>query len=183
VNVAASLRDRAGLAILAILVVCVGPISAGCSDPEPSDRAPGTDRPPRPPRAERVARMEQEAGLDQCGALLENLSPTSVPTFSTLMRECAGLYAVRECRDVLREGEFSRPRVHEVCSRVYCEELRAPRPSFCTRELPSDAEFLEQFGDFSEAVLRSDLRRVMDREGAGDIAELMAQLIRDQANR
>lgn len=127
--------------------------------------------------------MEQEAGLDQCGALLENLSPTSVPTFSTLMRECSGLYAVRECRDVLREGEFSRPRVHEVCSRVYCEELRAPRPSFCTRELPSDAEFLEQFGDFSEAVLRVDLRRVMDREGADEIAELMAQLIRDQATR
>ena len=171
-----------------LVVACFVALVTGCSDPEPSDRAPNgegprSERPARTPRAERVARLEQEAGLDQCGALLENLSPTSVPTFSTLMRECSGLFAVRECRDVLREGEFSRPRVHEVCSRVYCEELRAPRPSFCTRELPSDAGFLEQFGDFSEAVLRRDLRRVMEREGADEIAELMAQLIRDQASR
>jgi hypothetical protein len=162
VSTRAWLRARASLALL-VIVACAGATGAGCSDPEPSDRAangerPSSERPARAPRAERVARMEQEAGLDQCGALLENLSPTSVPTFSTLMRECSGLYAVRECRDVLREGEFSRPRVHEVCSR-------------------------EQFGDFSEAVLRRDLRRVMDREGADEIAELMAQLIRDQATR
>ena len=148
-------------------------------EPRPSSRA-AVDR---PARAERVSSFEQEAGLDQCGALLENLSPTSTPTFSTLMRECAGLYAVRDCRDALRAPEFSRPRVHEVCSRSYCEELRGARPSFCTRELPSDAEFLAQFSEFSEVGLARDLRGVLGREGADEIATLMAQLIRDQASR
>ncbi|GAB4198115.1 MAG: hypothetical protein OHK0013_06870 [Sandaracinaceae bacterium] len=133
------------------------------------------------PRAERISRAEQQLGLARCGDLLEAAGPTSTPTFATLMRECAGLYAVRACRDVLREDEFSRSRVHEVCSAAYCGELRDP-PSFCTRELPSDAEFLEQFADFSELVLRRDLRRVLDRDGATEIAELMGQLIRDQAS-
>jgi hypothetical protein len=163
---------------LALVVPCLS--IAACGDPEPEvTSAPRETR----PRVERVSRFEQEAGLDQCGALLENLSPTSTPTFATLMRECAGLYAARECRDALRETEFSRPRVHEVCSAAYCEEIRGRRPSFCTRELPSDAEFLTQFGEFSEVVLERDLRRVLGDDGAEEIAGLMGQLIRDQALR
>lgn len=150
----------------------------GCGDPEPPAR-PTPE--PAAPRVERVSRFEQEAGLDQCGALLEHLSPTSPPTFSTLMRECAGLYAARACRDALRAPEFSRPNVHEVCSHAYCESLRGTRPSFCTRELPSDAEFLSQFAEFSGVVLRTDLRGVLGREGADEVAGLMAQLIHDQA--
>ena len=162
------------------LVVASSMSIAACSDPEPE--ATSTPRETRP-RVERVSRFEQEAGLDQCGALLENLSPTSTPTFATLMHECAGLYAARECRDALRESEFSRPRVHELCSAAYCEEIRGTRPSFCTRELPSDAEFLTQFGEFSEVVLERDLRRVLGADGAEEIASLMGQLIRDQALR
>jgi hypothetical protein len=172
------LRGAVSLLACGVSLSACGEAATGDTTAEPS-----ASSAPHPERAERVARTEQEAGLDQCGALLENLRPESVPTFATLMRECSGLYAARACRDALREGEFSRPRVHEVCSQAYCEELRAPRPSFCTRELPSDAEFLTQFGEFSEAVLRRDLRRVMDREGAREIARLMAQLIRDQASR
>jgi len=172
-------RRIALLCALLSLGLSLGACS-GSSDAEPHERP--SSQSASPPRAERVSRTEQEMGLDRCGALLENLSPASTPSFATLMRECAGLYAVRECRDALSAPEFSRPHVHEVCSHAYCDELRAPRPSFCTRELPSDAEFLEQFGDFSEAVLRRDLRRVMDGEGANEIAALMAQLIRDQAS-
>ncbi len=168
-------------ALFMVLVVAAAPLAA-CSGEgqEPGEPSPRASRPPRAPR---VSRFEQEAGLDQCGALLENLGPANVPTFSTLMRECAGLYGVRECRDALRAEEFSRPRVHETCSLAYCEEIRGQRPSFCTRELPSDAEFLEQFAEFSEVVLRRDLAGVLGREGADEIATLMAQLIRDQASR
>lgn len=163
-------------------LVLAGVVAYRSSRTTPSEAASERTEAPPAPRAERVSRADQEQGLARCGDLLEDAGPTSTPTFATLMRECAGLYAVRACRDVLREGEFSRPRVHEVCSAAYCDELRDP-PSFCTRELPSDAEFLQQFADFSEVVLRRDLRRVMDREGAEEIATLMGQLIRDQAAR
>jgi hypothetical protein len=177
-------RRSAGARLLACAVVLVGALGA-CSgrDEEPAIRPTGAaaEGSARAPRAPRVSRAEQETGLARCGDLLADLGPANVPTFSTLMRECAGLYAVRECRDALRAEEFSRPRVHETCSLAYCDELRE-RPSFCTRELPSDAEFLVQFADFSQAVLRRDLRRVMEREGAEEIATLMAQLIRDQAS-
>jgi len=171
-----------GRRVLVMLPIAIAAALAACSGGggQPSDPSPRASRPPRAPR---VSRVEQEAGLDQCGALLENLGPANVPTFSTLMRECAGLYAVRECRDALRAEEFSRPRVHETCSVAYCEEIRGERPSFCTRELPSDAEFLQQFADFSEIVLRRDLAGVLGREGAEEIATLMAQLVRDQASR
>lgn len=178
VRVIARDTARPTSALAALAMALVASACSGDDDREPTRRAAD-----RPARAERVSSFEQEAGLDQCGALLENLSPTSTPTFSTLMRECAGLYAVRDCRDALRAPEFSRPRVHEVCSRSYCEELRGARPSFCTRELPSDAEFLTQFSEFSEVVLARDLRGVLGREGADEIATLMAQLIRDQASR
>lgn len=173
--------SRAGRgALLAVGALVAGLAACGHAE-EPSGAS--AEQPTPTVRAPRVPRAEQEAGLDQCGALLENLSPTSTPTFATLMRECAGLYAVRECRDALRAPDFSRPAVHEACSRAYCEELRGTRPSFCTRELPSDAEFLAQFAEFSEVVLQRDLRRVMDREGADEIAGLMSQLILDQASR
>lgn len=177
-----SLR-QATVPLVAVGLVLAGVVAYRSSRATPHDPEPRqTPATTRAPQAERVSRTEQELGLTRCGDLLEGAGPTSTPTFSTLMRECAGLYAVRACRDVLREGAFSRPRVHDVCSAAYCAELRDP-PSFCTRELPSDAEFLEQFADFSEVVLQRDLRRVLDREGAAEIAALMGQLIRDQATR
>ncbi len=167
-----------------VIASLVGLAACGSGEEEPSSpRRASSSEEPRAPRVERVSRAEQEEGLGRCGDLLADLGPSSVPTFSTLMRECAGLYAARQCRDALRADEFSRPAVHEACSLAYCEELRGTRPSFCTRELPSDAEFLEQLAEFSEVVLRTDLRRVMDREGASEIATLMGQLIRDQASR
>ena len=132
-------------------------------------------------RAPRVSSFEQEAGLDQCGAFLEQLSPTQPATFSQLMEACAGLYAVRACSDALHATDFSRANVHAACSAAYCPELTRNTPSFCTHEVPTDAEFLLQFAEFTDAALRIDLARPLGREGAEEIATLMAQLIRDQA--
>lgn len=99
------------------------------------------------------------------------------------MEACAGLYAVRACSEALQAREFSRERVHTACSAAYCAEMTRNTPSFCTRELPTDAEFLLQFAEFTEAALRIDLARPLGREGADEIATLMGQLIREQATR
>lgn len=123
---------------------------------------------------------ELEEGLTRCGARLETLRPDEVMTFSQLMRECSGLYARVACRDALREPEFERERVAEACRAAYCERLR-PAPSFCTTELPSDAEFLIQFSSFSRVALARDLRSLLGREGADEIAGLMADLIYQQS--
>jgi hypothetical protein len=109
-------------------------------------------------------------------------SPEAAPTFSRLMRECSGLYARRACRDALAADEFSRDRVAEACRTDYCEDLR-PAPSFCTIDMPTDEEFLAHYARFSRMVLRRDLRRVMDDDGANEIADLFADLVEAQVGR
>ncbi len=179
------LRRAALAALLALLALACGRgdhaprEGAAASSPE----SPRREASPDDERGARASLLELQAGLDRCGALLEHLSPTSTPTFSALMQACSGLFARRACRDELARGEFSRPRVHEVCSAAYCDTLSGRRPSFCTRELPTDADFLLQFGDFTDAVLRRDLREALGEEGAEEIARLLGQLIRDQAGR
>lgn len=155
---------------------------AACGEEEPA-RTPTRAPSESAARAPRVSRIEQEAGLDQCGTFLEHLSPTQPATFSQLMEACSGLYAVRACSDALHASDFSRERVHTACSAAYCPEMTRNTPSFCTHEVPTDAEFLLQFAEFSEAALRIDLARPLGREGAEEIATLMAQLIRGVVRR
>ncbi|AKF04926.1 hypothetical protein [Sandaracinus amylolyticus] len=129
----------------------------------------------------RVPRREQEEGLARCGEVLMRIEgPEAAPTFARLMRECSGMFARRRCRDALAAEPFSREGVAAACREDYCDDLR-PAPSFCTTDMPTDAEFLEQFARFSRAALRGDLRRLMDREGADEIADLFADLIETQA--
>jgi hypothetical protein len=155
---------------------------AACGEDEPA-RTPTRTPSEGATRAPRVSSIEQEAGLDQCGTFLERLTPTQPATFSQLMEACSGLYAVRACSDALHATEFSRDRVHAACSAAYCPEMTRNTPSFCTHDVPTDAAFLLQFAEFSEAALRIDLARPLGREGANEIATLMGQLIRDQATR
>lgn len=171
------------------LIACA--LLAACGEDEPA-RTPTRAPSEGATRAPRVSSLEQEAGLDACGVFLEHLTPTQPATFSQLMEACSGLYAVRACSDALHATEFSREHVHAACSAAYCPEMTRNTPSFCTHalvsrspsgETPTDAAFLVQFAEFSEAALRIDLARPLGREGAEEIATLMGQLIRDQATR
>ncbi|UJR82460.1 hypothetical protein [Sandaracinus amylolyticus] len=155
---------------------------AACGEDRPAS-SPGTQGGASATKSEpaRVPRREQEEGLARCGEVLARIEgPETAPTFARLMRECGGMFARRRCRDALAAEPFSREGVAEACRADYCDELR-PAPSFCTTDMPTDAEFLEQFARFSRAALRRDLRRLMDREGADEIADLFADLIETQA--
>ena len=171
--------------------MCLAAGLLGCGEEEPA-RTPTRTPLETAARAPRLSRIEQEAGIDQCGIFLEHLVPTQPATFSQLMEACSGLYAVRACSEALHSSDFSRERVHAACSAAYCPEMTRNTPSFCTQalvsrspggETPTNAEFLLQFADFTQAALRIDLARPLGREGAEEIATLMAQLIRDQATR
>lgn len=169
----------------ALVLVLVLPLVA-CGEGEGTPRAARTED--TPARSEtsaspRVPRRQQEEGLARCGETLMRMEgPESAPTFARLVRECSGMFARRRCRDALAAEPFSRDGIAEACRDDYCESLR-PAPSFCRVEMPTDAEFLEQFAGFSRSVLRRDLRRVVDREGADEIADLFADLVESQAAR
>ena len=131
----------------------------------------------------RVARREQEQGLERCGIVLESMeSPEAAPSFSRVMRECGGMYSRRRCRDALGADTFSRDAVAEACRADYCDDLR-PQPPFCSIDMPTDAEFLEHYARFSRMVLSRDLRRIMDDDGAEEIADLFADMIEAQSTR
>jgi hypothetical protein len=152
-----------------------------CGGSDPTDES-GSASAPREPPAE-VPRREQEAGLARCGEMLTRMDgPEAAPTFTRLMRECSGLFARRHCRDALGADTFSRVEVAAACRADYCGE-RQRTARFCTVEMPTDGEFLDEFADFSRSQLRRDLRRIMDREGADEIADLFADLIEAQATR
>ncbi len=150
---------------------------AACSDPEPSSDSVPTAEPIEVPR------REHEAGLSRCGEMLSRMEgPETAPTFTRLMRECSGLFARRHCRDALALEAFSRDEAAAACRADYCNG-RQRTTRFCTLEMPSDSEFLGEFADFSRAQLRRDLRRILDREGANEIADLFADLIEARAVR
>ncbi|MDQ3035308.1 MAG: hypothetical protein M3Y87_23085 [Myxococcota bacterium] len=156
---------------------------AACSGPDDSPPPTSTSSGTRTAASAEVPRRDQEEGLAHCGDVLVRMeAPDAAPTFSRLMRECSGLFARRRCRDALAEDTFSRDGVAEACRADYCADLR-PAPSFCTTDMPTDAEFLEQFARFSRSALRRDLRRIMDAAGAEEIADLFADLIEAQAER
>jgi len=156
--------------IVLLLTACGEPTTG--SSPTPVEAAPDL-----------VPRREQQRGLERCGEVLTRMeSPDAAPTFARLVRECSGLYARRGCRDALAADTFSRGRVAEACRADYCEGLR-PAPGFCTIDMPTDAEFLVQYAEFSRRVLRGDLDRIMDRDGAREIAELFGGLVDAQAAR
>lgn len=174
-------RSAARVSALLTMLLLV----AACreSPPEAPARSPNEAEQPASSASPRVPRREQEAGLTRCGETLIRMEgPESAPTFARLVRECSGMFARRRCRDALEAEPFSRDGIAEACRADYCDDLR-PAPSFCRVEMPTDAEFLEQFARFSRMVLRSDLRRIMDREGAEEIAELFADLVEAQAAR
>lgn len=153
--------------------------AAACGTGRTEPAAEGASAAPDP--SPRVSRREQREGLERCGAMLERIaSPDATPTFSRAMRDCSGLFSRQECRRALQADAFSRERVAEACRRDYCGELRPP-PPFCTMDMPSDEEFLEQYARFARMVLRRDLRRVLDAEGAAQIADLFADLVEAQA--
>ena len=165
--------------LLASLALVLSLAACGEDRPASSSQAGGASA--TKAEAARVPRREQEEGLARCGEVLARMEgPEAAPTFSRLMRECGGMFAHRRCRDALSAEPFSREGVAESCRADYCDELR-PAPSFCTTDMPTDAEFLEQFARFSRTVLRRDLRRLMDREGADEIADLFADLVETQA--
>lgn len=178
------------MAVVGIAVATVVFISSrDRSASEPGERAerrgsseerPARERPSASPGARRVSEAEITAGLETCATRIESLGPAEVLTFSQLMRSCSGVFARTGCRDALAEQEFLRDRVADACREAYCDTLR-PAPSFCTTELPTDAEFLIQFSRFAEAALSRDLRPVMGEEGAQEVAGLMASLIYEQS--
>lgn len=169
---------RFSIVLSLCLVACSDPAADA---PASSDTEPSTETETR--ASARVSRRDQEAGLAHCGEVLVRMeAPDSAPTFSRLMRECSGLFARRRCRDALAADTFSRDGVAEACRADYCDDLR-PAPSFCTTDMPTDAEFLEQFARFSRSALRRDLRRIMDAAGAEEIADLFADLIEAQSAR
>ena len=153
-----------------------------CGGTEPSDAPRGRDGARSGP-TDPVSRAEHDVGIERCGLMLERIDgPETTPSFARLMRECSGLFASRSCRDALAADTFSREAVHTACRDAYCDSLR-PQPAFCTTEVPSDAELLAQMAPFARTVLRRDLRAIMGREGADEIAELMRDLIESQAER
>lgn len=164
---------------LALLASC----GESSSAPPPSGESAPEAVPGVPAPSARVPPREQEIGLDRCADVIERIdSPDSTPSFARLMRECSGLYARRRCRDALAADVFSRDAIAEACRADYCEGLRSP-PPFCRLDMPTDAEFLEHYARFSRMVLRRDLRRVMEQDGADEIADLFADLIEGQAAR
>lgn len=159
---------------------CSGETSPS-SSPEPTTSSPEGATQTAP--SARVPAREQERGLERCGVVLESMeSPAAAPSFSRVMRECGGMYSRRRCRDALGADTFSRDAVAEACRADYCESLR-PQPPFCSIDMPTDAEFLEHYARFSRMVLRRDLRRIMDDEGAEEIADLFADMIEAQSTR
>lgn len=171
---------RAVLAMALFLAACSGDDDAAVASSRPAATSPD---PAAPSPSARVSRRAQEEGLAHCGEVLLRMeAPDAAPTFARLMRECSGLFARRRCRDALAGDTFSRDGVAEACRADYCDDLR-PAPSFCTTDMPTDAEFLEQFARFSRSALRRDLRRIMDAAGAEEIADLFADLIEAQAAR
>ena len=144
----------------------------------------GGEAAPEPSAAfEQVPRRAQEEGLARCGEVLERIEgPDTAPSFARLIRECSGMWARRRCREALAADEFSRDGIQAACRDDYCGDLR-PLPSFCTVELPTDREFLTQFAPFARRALRRDLRRIMDADGAAEIAGLYADLVQTQAER
>jgi hypothetical protein len=177
------LRPRLALSPSLVLGLALSLVLVACGDEEePSPRSSSaTSAPTRAPA--QVSRRDQEEGLARCGEVLMRMeAPDAAPSFSRLMRECSGLFARRRCRDALASDTFSRDGVAEACRADYCSDLR-PTPSFCTTDMPTDAEFLEQFAGFGRAALRRDLQRIMDRAGAEEIADLFAGLIEAQSAR
>lgn len=164
------------LSSLSLLALSLLTSACGEERAAPTERAGATERAPA-----EVPRRQQEEGLTRCGEVLVRMEgPEAAPTFARLMRECGGMFARRGCREALAAEPFSREAVATACREDYCGDLR-PAPSFCTTEMPSDAEFLEQFARFARAALRRDLRRLMDAQGAEEIADLFAGLIEHQA--
>jgi hypothetical protein len=108
--------------------------------------------------------------------------PETAPSFARLTRECSGMFSRTRCRDALALDELSRDRIAEACRADYCGDL-SPAPTFCTIEMPTDAEFLEHYGRFARRVLARDLQRIMDDDGAEEIADLFADLIEGHARR
>lgn len=169
--------------IALVIVGCSGGGSSSSSSDEGSGPPASSSVEERSAASPRVPRREQEQGLERCGIVLERMeSPEAAPSFARVMRECGGMYSRRRCRDALGEDTFSRDAVAEACRADYCGDLR-PQPSFCTMDMPTDAEFLQHYGRFSRMVLRRDLRRIMDDEGADEIADLFADMIEAQAAR
>jgi hypothetical protein len=165
-------RVRPAIALVVVLAACGEERAEAPAVPTAAEREPDL-----------VPRREQEEGLARCGAMLEGMeSPDEAPAFTRLVRECSGMWARRSCRDALAADVFSRDRIAEACRADYCADLRPP-PPFCTVEMPTDAEFLDQFARWSRMSLRRDLRRIMDREGADEIADLFADLVESQAAR
>lgn len=182
-------RTRCARASALVIAIAIAAPLQACGDPEPSGGEPRTEPRATSAAAEstgaspRVSRRDHQEGLAHCGDVLVRIEgPEESMSFARLMRECSGLFARRRCRDALAADVFSRDGVAEACRADYCDELPHP-PSFCTVEMPTDAEFLSQFGRFSRAVLRRDLRRILDAEGAREIAELFADLIESHAER